>query len=250
MDYSQEQKGKCSTCGFLARKAVNLTDRSPYSEAFEANRENGGGVYIQITNKSVPAPFVCFIRAQDIDAEIKKAFTALCPPHAATSSYFDSNISGDVYARASLQIFRVNRSCEQWYPYTPGFSPKEHLEEFKMLRLEELRKQYEQNVEENRRAFEGRMEQQRNDFETSLSTQLEHDRREFDASLSVQIEKDRRNWIEKRDEARDIAQQRNDKLMRGLTVAAVILALLQVLGMTKDSLLWQAAVRLWHLIFG
>jgi hypothetical protein len=35
-----------------------------------------------------------------------------------------------------------DRSCPEWYPYSPGFSPKEHLEELRMRQLEEDRRKH------------------------------------------------------------------------------------------------------------
>ena len=39
-----------------------------------------------------------------------------------------------------------DRNCPEWYPYTPGFSPKELLEELRMMELESARQDQEREM--------------------------------------------------------------------------------------------------------
>lgn len=40
-------------------------------------------------------------------------------------------------------VFERDRDCPKWYPWTPGFSPKEHLEDSRANQLERDRRRFE-----------------------------------------------------------------------------------------------------------
>jgi hypothetical protein len=44
---------------------------------------------------------------------------------------------------ALLDVLNLDRRCPEWYPFTPGFSPKEHVEQLLMMQLEEDRRKHE-----------------------------------------------------------------------------------------------------------
>lgn len=54
----------------------------------------------------------------------------------------------------ALELISEDRRCQEWYPYTPGLSPKEHFEEKRRLELEQERQGFEQRMENERRQFE------------------------------------------------------------------------------------------------
>jgi hypothetical protein len=59
--------------------------------------------------------------------------------------------------RKIVEMVRQDRHCEAWYPYRPGFSPKEHHDKMVTQKLEEDRRAYEERTEESRRRYEERM---------------------------------------------------------------------------------------------
>ncbi len=121
-------RGRCVSCGFLAKH------RDRWHEATEEERETGtllqGGAGWEHEINTVPA---CFVRAADLPAEYQ----------AGLRTPAESLESGDtVLRRATLNIVTRDRGCPQWYPYSPGFSPKEHLEELRMMQLEDERRKH------------------------------------------------------------------------------------------------------------
>jgi hypothetical protein len=55
---------------------------------------------------------------------------------------------------AAKQVCEKDRGCQSWYPYTPGFTPKEHLEELQMGLLENARRDFELRLEKDRKEFD------------------------------------------------------------------------------------------------
>ena len=55
---------------------------------------------------------------------------------------------------ATRLVFNKDRQCDKWHPYTRGFSPEKHLEEWRMLDLELKRQQFEHDMENDRKGFE------------------------------------------------------------------------------------------------
>ena len=54
---------------------------------------------------------------------------------------WDAEVAGGSdHEVASRTIMYRDRDCECWYPYRPGHSPKEHLEESRMMQLEQERR--------------------------------------------------------------------------------------------------------------
>jgi hypothetical protein len=109
-----------------------------------------------------------------------------------------------------------DRKCPCWYPYKPGFSPVRHYEWYQ-----------DQKREEDRRAFEERLSQRAEDLHKSLALR--------DEELQLQ---------------RDKTDSATTTLMKRLTVLALILAAVQVLTLTRDSLLAKAVVWIWRRIVG
>lgn len=51
--------------------------------------------------------------------------------------------------KAAKVVFnKLRPDCHKWFPYTPGLSPGEHLQEFRMQQLEQDRRKFELNLEE------------------------------------------------------------------------------------------------------
>jgi hypothetical protein len=224
----EEHCGKCFSCGFL-RLATPMCNGMDYREVGWIARWGMDKIYDRIeTDKehSVQPMPICIVGFADLHNEIGQQA---------------HEEKGD-FERAAYLVFWKDRKCPKWQPYNPGKSKEQYYAEDFVYRLEELRKLLQKEGEERLRAFDERMEKERREF----NEQLEVNRHKSETALALRLETDRREWIEKRDEARKIAERKNKVLTIGLAVAGLILATLQVLGMTNDSLL----VRLWHFLFG
>jgi hypothetical protein len=55
---------------------------------------------------------------------------------------------------AAQRVFNENRNCQLWYPHTPGFTPKEHLEKLIMETTENSRRDFEMRLEKDRKEFD------------------------------------------------------------------------------------------------
>jgi hypothetical protein len=119
-------KGRCISCGFLAKRSIDPTPS--YYEIEQSERDTGHvwqhhgaetGIYIQTEPE-------CFRHVASIRGEIQQI-----PDNNADKS------------AAAKRVFSKDRECEYWYPYTLGLTPKEHLEEVKMQLLENSRRDFE-----------------------------------------------------------------------------------------------------------
>jgi len=108
-----------------------------------------------------------------------------------------------------------DRHCPAWYAYMPGFSPQEHLRDFRMQELEELRRQTDDARERDRRAYEERTEERRREFEKELTERSQITRQEFDRADQLQ----------------------NRRLMKMGIIFAAILGLLQIIAAIIGALL-------------
>ncbi len=217
-----EHKGKCISCGYLALRPIARLDhhigKSGDAVPYTPNAYYEVDTYTRHRldfDTHCPEGFVgpiktspaCFRGVTSLTGEIR---------------HYSEEHGGE--RRATEVVVKTERGCKAWYCYIEGFSPKEHLF---MQRFELL--------EKHREEFEERLEQSRKDYEE----RAEKDRRKWNTDFEHRLEKDRRDWVDRRDETRAIDQKRNDRLMRRLTYAAVILGLAQViaaaLSLTKDS---------------
>ena len=142
--YPDSEKGKCISCGFLATRPITPTPALlGYYEFTERDRQTGDvKLYVEAVARRVDAMPVCFRHAANIEAEA----TQLCSTENNLTSYDArvKSISGD-------------RKCKDWYPYTPGIEPKDHLNKLEMERLEEQRRDFELRLEKERKEFDLRL---------------------------------------------------------------------------------------------
>jgi F0F1-type ATP synthase membrane subunit c/vacuolar-type H+-ATPase subunit K len=131
--YPESERHRCRSCGFLAKK------RDLWHEVTDEERDLGdlhgstGRSYEQEINLR-PA---CFRHAFGLGQEWKDAVAAA-----------EADIRWPALPavfRAGRTILDRDRECQKWCPYTPGFSPKDHFEELRMMQLEEDRRKH--NVE-------------------------------------------------------------------------------------------------------
>lgn len=202
--------GKCATCGFLSR---NITIGS-ISEIHEIPWLARGG-YDPIEGlktgevmNGLEHPYVeCFLHVGDILGETIKELEAAG----------DGN-----WAAAEQRVFWKDRRCPYWFGYSPGVSPKRHLERYEMQRLEQ-----------DRRAFELRL--------AELTRKAEEDSRLILAD-SKALAKDNKDLVaEIKDIARDMANSARASERFGKRVTfwiillAVVQALMAIAALTKDS---------------
>jgi hypothetical protein len=142
-----EDKGRCINCGFLAKRPFpfSVLRREPLSSFYEipdSERESGrvwshnpGGNTAQIETEPV-----CFRFVADIQHEIDAR------PEAKLLIREDT-----IGARS---VFAKDRSCQSWYRYMPGLSPRDHFDRLNMELLEQSRREWEMRLETERKDFD------------------------------------------------------------------------------------------------
>ena len=138
--YKEGAKGRCATCGFLARHSS--LDPSRYEEYSRETRILGD--LWRIHSSDIATEPVCIRGELNIrDSIIKEA--------EAIPAELD-----DAWEVATLNILREDRDCLKWSVYQPSLTPAMHLQAYNQLRLEEERRDWEEQVEKERRTFETR----------------------------------------------------------------------------------------------
>jgi len=119
--------GSCLNCGFLAWAALR-DDSSSAREAPIAYRGNA----------HFPGGWpICFVHATSLADEMGKLEC--------------QGVPGDQRLR---QVIEAGRHCKGWHPWRPGFDPQWHVEDLRILQLEEGRRQFEQDIEQRRQEFD------------------------------------------------------------------------------------------------
>lgn len=195
------------TCGFLS-KHPQVSAPSPRYYEIEADERRGRPTVATLfTHRPdlsighIGTELVCFFGRVNFMSQIKR------------------EVDQGERDRKTLSLIAEDRHCEAWYPYTPGFSPREHYEQLDM-----------QRIEDDRRAFEMKL------FEISQDAQ----------KASIQIAQDSKAIVA---DLKAIAEK-NDRFSRRVTVWVILLAVLQVVGalVALPSVSW--VQRLWHHLFG
>jgi hypothetical protein len=119
---------KCADCGFLS--VVRLDDFS-YIEADSLYRLEGCQSGQGVAHPDVGREPHCSIHYQNIHTEplIVDGVGAVqfSNPGGGLGAFFDGQ-GKDVAGEAVLPIIRKSRVCAGFYPWHPGFTPKEHYE--------------------------------------------------------------------------------------------------------------------------
>jgi len=97
----------------------------------------------------------CFARAANLHKEAK----SIGDPPIAAGLYKDKSVT---------QVIQKGRNCPSFYPWSEGYSPKEHFDDLKARQLEQDRRDYEERMEERRREFELGLERSRRNFDFFL----------------------------------------------------------------------------------
>jgi hypothetical protein len=124
------------TCGYLTQRITISAFEPALREVNEKQRGAWSGEVIIPGQSTVPTVPTCYVGAFNLEAE------------------YDSGNSAEMVRR----MFGKDRNCPKWYPYIPGFSPKEHLERYEAAQAEEERQQFAARLEGDRRRFEWRMQ--------------------------------------------------------------------------------------------
>jgi hypothetical protein len=151
VDYKEDEKGKCRSCGFLAKHGLpgmNL----PSPRFFEVDPLERRAVFFThlfnhslIYRNSFKTELVCFVGRADLMAEL--------------ACLLEESEAIMLNARALLDR---DRQCKGWYPFTPGFDPSEHLAELRR-----------QQLEDDRRRFEEGLSKRAEDLQTALASREE-----------------------------------------------------------------------------
>ncbi len=183
--------GACYNCGFLSRHDILNTHLSIFPELTEEDRERHRYLKGGITGFNLP-PW-CF-RGKPILREISEVVGTAVPP--------PSNAPEKIWTTcndAAVSEFTRDRKCTVWSRFHPGLDARMHLEEVRM-----------QELEQQRRDWEARMERER----SALDQRLARDNKEFLRGL----EGERRRW-----------EKESGKWPNRLIIAAVILAVAEVI---------------------
>jgi hypothetical protein len=79
---------------------------------------------------------------------------------------------------AVKSVIERGRDCPSFYRWREGLSPRDHLLEREGLELERERRQFEERMEEDRRRFEKRLEEERREFDERLASRAEEAERQ------------------------------------------------------------------------
>jgi hypothetical protein len=126
MALPEEQKGRCISCGFLAKRpsAQRVMPPDYYEVSLEERQQ--GQMFLHIPDTftgQISTDPACLRRAADLAQEM----------------------SGTTNTAAAT-VLGKDRHCDKWHAYTPGLNPKEHLEEFKARELERERRRFELSI--------------------------------------------------------------------------------------------------------
>lgn len=212
-EHPTADRGKCITCGFLSKHPRAGISGLPAPRYYEIERQERIGNHEQMFTyqpdlaniRRIKTGLACFIDQADLMAGV---------PGDDANTMEAYQITRD----AGAEVIALDRHCNGWYPYKPGFSPREHYDRLEMQRLEL-----------DRRAFETKL------FEMGQQAQ----------QTSIQIAQDSKAIV---GDLKVIAEK-NDTFSRRVTVWVILLAVLQVIGalVALPSISW--VQRLWHYIF-
>lgn len=110
-------RGACGGCGFLGKRRIDGPGAATVDEASEFDRA-GAELWRSPTN-GYAEPF-CYLWVTSLINEIG-----------------GDNLAKDKRSLALRRVILRDRKCPKWFPYTPGFSPKEHLQRLEVFQLEQ-----------------------------------------------------------------------------------------------------------------
>jgi hypothetical protein len=80
----------------------------------------------------------CIVGAADLEQEFRVAYQAAVAEWKASGETYGGDLTSD--QRVGAQVIERDRACLKWFPYQPGLGPREHVEAFRVIQIEEQRK--------------------------------------------------------------------------------------------------------------
>ena len=137
-----DTRGRCVSCGFFGKHKADWREvgAEHRADGWLYDNEPGGGFN--------PA---CIRGAADLGREF---FAKLEARREARQKAGESDVDAEGNPNPKppsteallLEVLNLDRRCSEWYPYTSGFSPKEHVEELRMMQLEEDRRKHDMEL--------------------------------------------------------------------------------------------------------
>jgi hypothetical protein len=220
-------RGKCKSCGFLAKRTHSGFGHPPSADYEATPDERRLTVHFftrwEENGRQRTVDFACFRHMANLAAEYRR----------------DSESDRTTAAMVAIE---KERNCKGWYPYKPGFSPTRHYEWYQEERREERKEEFEKWMENGRRVAEEQHTQRMLALHTELS--------EREVKLHTTLAESQRQFVLEREKL----QEPTSRLMKRLTFVGIALAIVQVVAaiaaLTKDSFLSRFAIWLWHRIVG
>jgi hypothetical protein len=131
---AEQERGRCVSCGFVGRHAFE------WYEVSQDERDTGRLYTATPDGRRSRTTLGCIKNAANLVQERGEKLTI----RLAGRPIADAEGIVDVAAEygALRDVLTTDRQCSKWYPYTQGFSPKEHVEELRMMQLEEDRRKH------------------------------------------------------------------------------------------------------------
>jgi len=154
-DERLELRGRCISCGFLAKHSSPGKRPATYFEIETAERAEG--TVFTHTPDAFGGPVltspICFRGAYALGQEVIE----------------ETRLPDMGNERAAFRVFLKDRSCAKWFSYTPGLSPQQHLGGLAAQELEQRQYQFQQEMEAQRTRWERQLEGERRKFDIALA---------------------------------------------------------------------------------
>lgn len=124
--YPENVRGKCASCGFLAKYRDGQWWEASIEDRAAGNLSQGGAPHYSIPNC---APN-CFVWANDVFFEYGTALG---------EAEHEGDPAHRTREQATLHVIQRDRHCESWFPFQNGMAPQDHYRELRMLELEQER---------------------------------------------------------------------------------------------------------------
>jgi hypothetical protein len=136
-----ENKGRCVSCGFLAKCTTDLYRRPIFYELLESERETFRIIFPKektaSTMMKVAIHLTCY-RGVTTFGESRSAYDT-----SNNSEFF--NLSAD-----EINELKGERNCPKWFSHSPNIDPQKTWDEMKMFEFEERGQQFQKWLETER----------------------------------------------------------------------------------------------------
>lgn len=212
---SEEERGKCRSCGFLWAAAFDNSGARTFREIQVEVRYGCDLFLYQVSIFPTHQRPVCILGVANLQNEIAQEDL-----RDAAGKLVHGQ--GPDFSRAAGIIFKKPRHCSEWVAHSEGKAIQQYYAEAFMERLESLRQQFQKDGEERQRAWEAELSR----TETRIQDQTN---RILSGSLAVSAENQALAGDVKRMlEASDKANRRFNKGFLSMTILIILLTLLQV----------------------